>query len=188
MRVGFMGSHSTGKTTVAEEIVKSRLLPDSVFVPSTARKIAAAGYPANEQATEVSQILVTLSRIIDENTIASGNHAYTFSDRTPLDSLAYTFWQAEHVWQMPGDSPYLTYSRALVLDHMTKYDHIFYFPVEWDLVDDGFRSTDIKYRMEIGGLVKSLADFYGVRYHTMPNVSPMARAAYVIDVVTGGRK
>lgn len=185
MRIGFLGSHSTGKTSVADEIVRSRLLDDIAFVPSTARKINSYGYPINQQATPVSQFLVTVSRMVDEDTIASGNHKYTVSDRTPLDSLAYTHWQARNVWNMQADDPYLTYSRELVLTHMKKYDHVFFFPVTWGLMADGIRSDSEKYRVEVGGLMKSLADFYGVQYHTVPDVSPMGRAAYIIDVVTG---
>lgn len=187
MRIGFLGSHSTGKTSVADEIVKSRLLGDIAFVPSTARKINSFGYSINQQATPVSQFLVTVSRIVDEDIIASGNHDYTVSDRTPLDSLAYTHWQAKNVWQMEKDDPYLTYSRELVLAHMKKYDFVFFFPVTWGLVSDGVRSDDDRYRVEVGGLMKSLADFYGVKYHTVPDVSPMGRAAYIIDMVTGAK-
>lgn len=187
MRIGFLGSHSTGKTSVAEELTRSRLLGDMAFVPSTARKIGAAGYPINQLATPLSQFLVTVSRIVDEDTIAKGEHKYTVSDRTPLDSLAYTYWQANNVWNMDHEDPYITYSRELVLEHMHKYDFVFFFPVTWGLVSDGVRSDDVKYRVEVGGLMKSLADFYGVQYHTVPDVSPMGRAAYIIDVVTGAK-
>lgn len=181
VRVGFMGTHSTGKTTTVDEIFATKLLPRPVFVQSTSRDVGAAGYGINETASPLSQALVTMGRVVKEDTIYDGDYSHIISDRTPLDSLAYTMWSARNTWGMEPNDIYLQYSTGLVVNHMKKYDHVFYFPIHWGLVSDGVRSESERYRVEIDGLVKSLANYHGVRYHTVPNVGPQAMAGFVID-------
>jgi predicted nucleic acid-binding Zn ribbon protein len=122
VRVGFMGAHSTGKTTTVEEIMATHLLPRPVFVQSTSRDVGAAGYGINETASPLSQLLVTTGRVVKEDTIYEGNYSHVISDRTPLDSLAYTMWSAVHTWKMDPQDIYLQYSTGLVVNHMKKYD------------------------------------------------------------------
>lgn len=50
---------------------------------------------------------------------------------------------------------------------LIKYDYIFYTPVEFDIVDDGFRPLDKDYQILIDREIKLLLDFYHIGYYTL---------------------
>lgn len=180
MRIGFIGSHSTGKTSVAKYITE--LDTRWTFVPSTARKVAAAGLGVNRQADHMSQILTTLSRFVDESR-AFEISGWSMSDRTPLDSLAYTKYQIENVWT--GDDLndfYWDYSKKFVAETMKHYDVVFYFPVDaFAMTMDGLREDDEKYRLDIDGIIVELINDLGVKVLTVPNGTIEERSLYVLE-------
>jgi predicted ATPase len=156
MRIGFTGSHSTGKTSVAKTIADEN--PFWAFVPSTARKVADAGLGVNREADHLSQMITTLSRFVDESRAHEGGFGYTVSDRTPLDSLAYTRYQMDNVWTGNElNDFYWDYSKKFVIEAMKVYDHVFYFPVgAFALTLDGLRENDESYRSDIDAIIRAL--------------------------------
>ncbi|QAX95828.1 thymidylate kinase [Streptomyces phage Teutsch] len=183
MKIGMMGAHGTGKTSMAEAMVEG---PFKLFslVPSTARQIKAYGYPINREATELSQILVPLLRMIDEAeaTVNPHNKMYKqglISDRTLVDSLAYTMYQCANVWESGEFIEHVTY--RLTQMYMKTYSLLLYFPIYWGNVDDGVRDPDEKYRREIDNNVKTVLDMLDVPYFTVPDVSPQMRVNWLVD-------
>jgi nicotinamide riboside kinase len=155
MRIGFIGSHSTGKTSVALRLAEEHR--NILYVPSASRKVLADGMPLNRQADEVSQILTTLARVVDEQSAYEENaDKIILSDRTPLDSLAYTKYQIDAVWG--GEHKfYWDYSEKFVKSAMLNYDLVFYFPVgQFALTPDGVRDTDEYYRERIDEIIEDL--------------------------------
>jgi predicted ATPase len=180
MRVGFIGSHSTGKTSVAKYITE--LDPKWTFVPSTARKVAAAGLGVNRQADHMSQILTTLSRFVDESRAHELNPD-SMSDRTPLDSLAYTKYQIDNVW-IGNDLNdfYWDYSKKFVIEAMKNYDLVFYFPVDaFAMTSDGLREEDERYRSDIDGIIVELIRDLGIKVLSVPNGTIEERSLYVLE-------
>lgn len=178
MKIGFTGSQGTGKTTLAKSLLKEKDFADFTFVPSTARRGEKEGFTVNRDADPLSQLLTTVGRITAEyETSATASH--TISDRTPLDSLAYTTYQFNSVWTDFNSKYYWEVSYKLVEKHMKDYDFIFYFPPYWAPKDDGLRDPDPGYQKDIDHLVFELLDTMGVAYFTMPEETVANR----VDIV-----
>lgn len=183
IKIGMMGAHGTGKTSMAQAMLDG---PFSQFslVPSTARQIKAYGYPINREATELSQILVPLLRMVDEAEAYTDrrNRLYKqglISDRTLVDSLAYTMYQNTNVWDNGALIEHVTFRLAKM--HINTYGILLYFPIYWNNVDDGVRDPDEQYRREIDNNIKTLLEVLDIRYYTVPNVAPEIRAEWLVQ-------
>jgi hypothetical protein len=182
MRIGFTGAQGTGKTTVLKRIEKSKI--NLTIVPSTARAALAAGFAVNRDADPLSQLVTTVGRIAIEDRIhrESGN---TISDRTPLDSLAYTTYQYNNEWGRRDKNEYYWQTSVdLVMEHMHKYDALFYFPVYWAPKDDGVRDPDVEYQEEIDGIIKFYLPTIEKPTFVMPNASTDERLRFFIGSLT----
>ncbi|AIW02595.1 thymidylate kinase [Streptomyces phage Jay2Jay] len=185
MKIGMMGAHGTGKTSMAQAMLDG---PFSTFslVPSTARQIKAYGYPINREATELSQILVPLLRMVDEAEAFTDQHNRMYkqgliSDRTLVDSLAYTMYQNANVWDNGALIEHVTMRLAQM--HIGTYAVLLYFPIYWDNVDDGVRDPDEQYRREIDNNIKTILELLDIRYYTVPNVAPEIRAEWLVQKI-----
>lgn len=182
IKIGMAGAHGTGKTSMANAMLQTEAFSKSVLVPSTARQIKEYGYPINREATELSQILVPLLRMVDEYEAEpkAANEAL-ISDRTLVDSLAYTMYQNDHVWESGALIEFV--SRRLTEMHMNSYDYVLYFPIYWDGVQDGVRDPDENYRRSIDANILSILELMNIHYLQVPNVSPELRAEWFFNVV-----
>lgn len=181
MRIGFTGSQGTGKTSVAKALVKK--WPDYHFVPSSARRAAESGYKVNRDADPLSQLVTTAARVADEDYAARINQN-TVSDRTPLDSLAYTMYQQRYIWKdMTAENYYMQTSAKFVSGHMHKYDAIYYFPVYWLPKVDDVRDGDRFYQEDIDDIIRGLLAEFKIHYVTMPEASVSER----VDFISGKR-
>lgn len=169
MKVGFIGSQGTGKTSVAEAFVKDKDAIDRnwKFVPSTARLAMKEGYKLNRDADELGQLLTTVSRIVTEFR-TEDEVTSVVCDRTPLDSLAYTAYQMNHVWD-DGNSYYWKVTEGLVEKHMKEYDKLFYFPVYWPPVADGDRDDSVEYQKQIDTYILAFMEVFRIEPIHMPD-------------------
>lgn len=182
IKIGMAGAHGTGKTSMANAMIKMQAFSKSVIVPSTARQIKEYGYPINREATELSQLLVPLLRMVDEYEAEPGaENEALISDRTLVDSLAYTMYQNDHVWESGALVEFV--SRRLTEMHMNTYDYVLYFPIYWDGVEDGVRDPDEEYRRAIDTNILSILELMNIRYFQVPNISPEMRAEWVLGII-----
>lgn len=182
IKIGMTGAHGTGKTSMALAMLRNAAFKDSVLVPSTARQIKEYGYPINREATELSQILVPLLRMVDEyESEPKAEGEALISDRTLVDSLAYTMYQNDHVWESGSLIEYV--SRRLTEMHMDSYHYVLYFPIYWEGVEDGVRDPDEAYRQAIDTNVLSILELMNIEYLVVPDVSPDERAAWFLEVL-----
>ena len=179
MRIGFTGSQGSGKTTLAELVAEQ--FDGVTFVPSTARVALQQGYKINTEADPISQLLTTVSRIAAEYN-ARGH--IILSDRTPLDSLAYTCYQYDKVWSEEEKTGfYLDTSFAVVEQAMERYDHIFYFPPYFAPAADGVRSVNTDYQIRIDGYIRKLIKKFDLPVHEVPFTHPLARLEWLADIL-----
>lgn len=183
IKIGMTGAQGTGKTSMAEAMQRVAFR-NFALVPSTARQIKEYGYPINRDATELSQLLVPLLRMTDEAEATTDSHNRLYkqgiiSDRTLIDSLAYTMYQNSHIWEGGDFVENITF--RLTQMYMPTYNVLLYFPIYWDNVGDGVRDPDEAYRREIDLNVKTILEALGVEYWTVPNVSPEERSAWLVD-------
>ena len=132
-KIGFCGSHSTGKTTLARRLYED--IPDSYLVSEVAREYA----PEDLKNCETQKnILIDQMR---QETFASirsftGTRSdVVITDRTVVDNAAYL----SNVCGLKKGYKVL----ALLYKWIDTYDVIFFCPIEnIPLTDDGFRRTN----------------------------------------------
>lgn len=139
MRIALVGAHSTGKSTIFNELQKHEFFKENgfKFIESATRKLAKK---LNEQGDEENQGLL-LSEVMRRAFVD-----WSICDRSVLDVTCYT--KALYEDDRVTDEFYI-YSSQVVKDIMPLYDYIFYFPPEFDIVDDGVRSHSKEYRQKI---------------------------------------
>lgn len=174
MRIGFTGSQGTGKTTLAKHLVKQPEFKDYTFIPSAARVAEKEGFKVNRDADPLSQLLTTAGRITTEYEQWDITDD-TISDRTPLDSLAYTTYQFNNVWPEFNSGYYWKVSYALVEKHMENYDVLVYFPNFWAPTADGVRDGDPQYQADIDVLIKTFLETMDMPHVVMPNATNAER-------------
>lgn len=139
MKLIFVGAQSTGKSTVLRHY--KELGYD--VITEVVRGLAKHGVNVNEMGDDVGQesIFNTYYELLSQQ----DNY---ISDRGLIDVVAYTTYLYEH-----GKVAKRTLSEQY--KQLKKFNECFddilyvYFPIEFDVVDDGFRSIDENFRYEI---------------------------------------
>lgn len=146
MRIGFSGTHSTGKTTLVKELEK--YLPNYHLDINVSRWVHGLGFPLNQTTNDESQELNLIKRVAHLN-----SYDKLLADRTIADNIAYTLagWERKSI----TDSS-LEYQMHLYYQNIEKYDIIFYIPPEIELEVDEVRPEDVEYRAEIDKLIRKL--------------------------------
>jgi deoxyadenosine/deoxycytidine kinase len=176
VKIGFTGAHGTGKTTLAEALRATGKFDDWYFPPSSARLLFGDGI--NTDATPLSQILITMDRT---NNIAGYDNVIT--DRTAIDSWAYTEYQMITVWA-PNEVPtgYAAITNQYVDRAMNEIDLLVYFPAYWPPEGDGIRLTDPNYQLNIDDLIqKGMQRFYSGDIYVMRNESTEKRVERILS-------
>jgi GTPase SAR1 family protein len=185
MRIGFIGTQGTGKTSMAQALMETEYFKDNgfIFSPSSSRRLAGR-LGINKSASPFSQLAITVARVGDEDKASNGGKINTVSDRTPLDSLAYTKYQYDHVWKAgdPEAETCLEVSKGLVERSMRDYDVIAYFPnFGWPEVDDGVRPQGAEYQNEIAFNCQSYLAQFGIRPYLVANEPVDKRATHMVS-------
>ena len=181
MRIAFTGSHSTGKTTLLNDIIKycgGDIKINSIT--EVARKIIVKGYPLNQDANIDSYIHYINDQLNEENTYMYECDLF-ISDNTLLDPVAYAMVKS----QLPR--PYIPeYFIEMMtnvwLIEQTRYDLYVYFPIEFPLEIDGIRPSDEQYRKDIDEQIRKLLTKHKINYITVSG-DEMQRKDYLIKVI-----
>lgn len=160
MKVAFVGSFSTGKTTLANLFAREWDLP---LLPEVAREIADLGFPLDQGATPETETLIFLKQWRAETT-----HERFVADRSLYDVLAYADWVMEHHDPSRKENHLWWEARAIATgDLRARYDHVFYLPIEFAIVADGLRPNDTEFQADIDQRVQTLLVTHDVRYQTL---------------------
>lgn len=171
MKIGFVGTHGTGKTSLAEELMRRDYFNDYTFAPSSSRSLATR-LSTGQSATPFSQLAITVARIGEEDVASLFGTRNTLSDRTPLDSLAYTRYQYENVWDQSDEEAKLCLeiSVPLVQKAMRDFDAVIYFPdYGWPEENDGVRPQGVTYRREISRYCNEYLNKFKIKPYVVPN-------------------
>ena len=160
MKVAFVGSFSTGKTTMANLMAKEWQLP---LLPEAAREVAELGFPLDTTATAETETLIFLKTLRAEL-----SHPAFVADRSFFDVLCYADWVLEQ--ERPPrkeDHLWLEAREIATLDLRARYDHVFYLPVEFPIVLDGLRPDDTACQADIDRRISDLLKGEDVSCHTL---------------------
>ena len=151
MLITFAGTHSTGKTTLLNKLKNHNLFKDYIFCDEITRSIFKKGNKINEHGDDNTQLSIM------ESHVENSKHKNAVLDRCALDGLVYTRYLYE-----TGNVTKKTLDKAedIFYELKDKYDIIFYLIPEFDVVDDGVRSTNNEFRNR----VFELFEFYISKY------------------------
>lgn len=179
MRIGFVGTHATGKTALAKELLQREEFKNVIFVPSSSR-VLSGRLNTSKSASPLDQLTITLARISDEEVYSDGGRLPILSERTPLDSLAYTTYQDRYIWK--GDTEWIVKaSVGAVRRAMRDYDIVCYFPAYWDVEDDGLRDLDPDYQKMVGVYCTMWFNRFGIKPFIMQDEPVDKRADRLIS-------
>ncbi|MGI9022068.1 MAG: AAA family ATPase [Acidimicrobiales bacterium] len=160
MKIAFVGSFSTGKTTLANLFAKEWDYP---LLPEVAREVVELGFPLDQNATAETETLIFLKQWRAESM-----HEHFVADRSIYDVLAYADWVMEHARAPRKEDHLWIESRQLaVTDLRARYDHVFYLPIEFPIVLDGLRPDDTAFQADIDGRIRRLLESADVAYETL---------------------
>lgn len=156
-RIIFTGAQGTGKTTVLKALEER----GANVITEVVRNLSKKGVKINEAGDEDGQkkIFKAYEKLLNENT------PY-ISDRGLVDVLAYTMYLSEKglVPDTLVDKQYKSLAKFM----KNNGDIIYcYFPIEFDVVNDGVRSVDEDFRKAIDENIKFILAKLGVTYVTV---------------------
>ncbi len=152
MRIGITGSQGTGKSTLAASLARILDLP---LIKEQAREAAnelgIEFLSTLKDQPELGKKFQTACLVCQLQAEAAYPNGFV-SDRTTIDNAAYWLKWHAHQWPSEENNRYFT----TAINHAKKhYDLIVYVPPEIHPVDDGFRSTDRGYQLEIDTYIKA---------------------------------
>ena len=163
MIVSFTGAQSTGKTTLLNELKKWKELEDYVFIDEITRNVSKLGMKINEKGDDATQTAIMNAHI--ENLKKGDN---LILDRCSLDSVVYTHYLYSH-GRVSRDT--FDYARQVFTETCLKYDKIFYLKPEFDIVDDGVRSSSVQFRDEIADIFERYIVEFNLRKWNVVEIS-----------------
>ena len=160
MKIAFVGSFSTGKTTLANLFAREWDYP---LLPEVAREVVQLGFPLDQSATAETETLIFLKQWR-----AEASHDNFVADRSIYDVLAYADWVMENQDGTRKENHLWYESREIAtMDLRARYDHVFYLPVEFPIVLDGLRPDDTAFQADIDRRITELLHGEDVAYQTL---------------------
>lgn len=157
MRIAFSGVQCTGKTTLINALKEDPLFEGFTVIKESIRSLKDKGYHINEEGNDDTQIAVMNAHIM--NLIPDE----TIIDRCAIDGLCYGQYSFNHN-KISIDT--LNFCRVVWELTRDYYDFIFYLRPEFDMVEDGTRSTNKEFRDEV---LKIFDSYIGESYNRNVN-------------------
>lgn len=171
-----IGSSCVGKTSVLDLLKEDPSFSQYEIIPSIARQVR-----QREQISSFDDISLQ-KRLFDAyrlglNVSTTGKFVF---DRSIID--VYTFTQtikdnSEDFCVLLSDM------RDAISEEKDKLGRIFYFPIYWDVEDDGERLIDSKRREQWDKNIQILLKDEQIPYYTIPYCDPKERVAFIKSIV-----
>lgn len=158
-RIAIVGSFSTGKTTLAEELARYLDLP---LLPETAREVVDLGFKLDKDATPETEALIFLKQY--NNELSTSDFV---GDRSLVDVMAYAGWVLDN---QPRCKETALWDECVKLAERRlrgNYTHVFYLPIEFPIVLDGLRPDDPDFQAEIDRRVIRILRSHDIDYLTL---------------------
>lgn len=148
MKIALIGPHSTGKTTVVDQLADYLGLPK---ITERVREVARS-WGMTPRDVPLERLLEFQNAVLDWQIAAErAREGEGFvADRSTIDNMAYLIAQAEEAQITTEDVVRYCFKAYTRLD---KYDLLIFVPVMFDLVDDGERHVDPTFQLEIQNLI-----------------------------------
>lgn len=163
-RIAIVGSLSTGKTTLAEAVADPLELP---LLPEVAREVASLGFALDKDATPEVETLIFLRQLYNEMT-----HEHFVGDRSLVDVMTYAEWVLDNQDRRKEFALWEACREIAEYQLRSQYTHVFYLPIEFDIVPDGLRPMDPAFQKEIDERMVGIMERYAVRYEPVTGSVP----------------
>lgn len=141
MRIAISGAQSVGKTTILNALRSEKIFTDYHIANEVTRRVGSYGLPINENGTDLTQRL-----IMQEHIVNTFMHDKFIADRSAWDGFVYSCY----LWSKSKISyDTMSFSREVFKKVQPTYDLQFYIEPEFDIVNDGVRSTNLEFRDSI---------------------------------------
>ena len=144
MKIAFTGAHSTGKTTLLNELKGDKDFSlEYTFIDEITRRMTKKGLQINEAGNDMTQLLIMnshVSNILKSNSVM---------DRCALDGVVYTRYMYEQGKISDWVMDFAEKVHEKIID---KYDYIFYLTPEFGIEDDGVRSVNEGFQKRVATL------------------------------------
>lgn len=172
MKIAFIGTHGTGKTTLAHELV-SKLKKQGIDAGFLSEVARSCPFPINEGRTKKAQIWIILNQIIKEMEVEE--HCETLvSDRSVLDGYCYYVSKFKRSKLL----------EPLIKEHLKTYSYLIRVPIRKEfLKKDKIRSTDKKFQKEIDEQFDKLLKEFKIDYIDLTNNSQKTNKDLIEDVL-----
>lgn len=146
MKIAFVGSHCVGKTTAlwyTGAMLKQAGYNSVEILPELAR---VCPFPINQEANFNTCLWLLFEQIkmewLTNNSLSHGRPMIVLQDRSVIDEYAYA------ATQFPDKKRFV----QKIIEAWMKiqpYDGLLYFPIEWDIIDDNVRDTDVQWQKKV---------------------------------------
>jgi len=159
IRLSISGSHSVGKTVLAEEIYeyyKDQL--NVVRITEIARILINRGFKLNKDITEYGIINYALEYLKKER---KSKADIVISDRSIIDLLSYIKVNKSDKIR----KPYISLIEEIVYMEKNRFDLYLYLPIEFPLQIDDVRPSDVKYQQKVDDMILKLLSEYNTNWY-----------------------
>jgi nicotinamide riboside kinase len=159
LRIGFIGANSTGKTTLANKIAP--LLNLEVLHETASVVVGDLGMQGHSNTSVDTQLAIYFGQLWAELSFKR-----FVSDRTLLDTVAHTipaFEKKINEGDLGSKIVCNSLTHAMSVHVNNTYDAIFYLPIEFEAIEDGFRDTDKEFQKKLDDIIVSLVDRYDIK-------------------------
>jgi nicotinamide riboside kinase len=177
MRIYFIGSHSTGKTTMARFVSKRYGLP---MISEVARGVLAElETPFEKLRADIDMVNLYQRRVFERQIEVEKTYTSGFVSDRAFDNLAYTAEHATILADLMGTKEFRSYMRWV------QGGVVFYLRPHIRLVgDDGVRETaDWEAVIRIDGMIKLLLEQFKIKYLPIQSLSMQERVKAVEFVI-----
>lgn len=155
-RIAIVGSFSTGKTTLAEELAGILDLP---LLPETAREVVELGFKLDKDATPETEALIFLKQYNNEISTPA-----FVGDRSLIDVMAYAGWVLENRPRTKEIALWQECEQLAERRLRGGYTDVFYLPIEFPIVPDGLRPLDPDFQKEIDERLLAILNYHDIPF------------------------
>lgn len=176
MKIGLIGSHSTGKTSLAHSLIGRlrELGYNAIMIEESVRLCPLPSGSENRNSLE-AQAWIILNQITRE--LEAQNYKILVCDRTVIDNYAYFRWVEKRL----KDKLLSDMIINVVKSWSKTYDWIFKLPVLTKPVGDGFRSTTYSWQIEIDKYIDDVLEDLKITSFKVKSLSNKDRVNEILE-------
>ena len=152
MKFAISGSQCTGKSTLLYNLQNDTKYSKYIFTGGITRKLQKNGEYINEDGNDNTQL-----RIMAKHIETAASNKDKILDRCALDGYVYTLYLYKQ-----GKVTLNTLQIAESVFTNLHYDILFYIAPEFQMVDDGTRSIDVKWQKDIADLFEEVFTSFNI--------------------------